>query len=892
MDHNLLVPGDDRSFSHRAWVRYGVAVGSVLVALLVRQALTGLVGPTAFPFFTFLFAATATAWYAGLWPGILAILLSLATANWFFIPPLHTIAVTNRYDLSVDLSFVLISGFVVVAVGAVRRSRARLSVEIRERHRAEAEISKGYELLRTTMESIGDGVIVTDDQGRVVSFNGEAERLTGWKQDEVKGKSLSEVFPIFNEVTRKPTENPVEGLLRDGRVVAIANHTVLRSRSGQEIPIDDSASPIRIPGGPVLGVVLVFRDATEQRRAHDTRERLAAIVEYSGDSIVTKDLNGIIQTWNRSAEELFGYAAEEIVGKPITTIIPPELRDEETRILSRIRRGEPSERLETVRVTKDGRRLHVSLSVSPLRDKEGQIVGAAKVLHDVSEVVAVRGALARERELLATTLASIGDGVIVTDAEGKVSFLNAEAERLTGWSDEEARGQELPAIFRIVNEQTRRLVESPVEKVFRHGTTVGLANHTILIAKDGSEHPIDDSAAPILLQGRILSGVVLVFRDATARLQVEEERREADRRKDVFLAILSHELRNPLAPIRLAIGMLRRLGPPDPEFQELRNIIERQTAQLSHLLDDLLDVSRIASGKIVIRKERILLGFAISGAIESAEPMIRARDHQLRVTTPEQPIYLEADLARLAQVFTNLLQNAAKYTNKGGTITLEAEREGNDAVVRVRDTGIGIAPEQLTRVFEMFAQVDQSLTRGEGGLGVGLSLSKTLVEMHGGRIEVKSAGIGKGSEFAVRLPILETVNGEEEAGEVPAASRAGGGLRILVADDNEDSATLLAWSLRQSGHDVRTALDGVAAVKEAASFHPRLAILDIGMPRLNGYEAAKQIRSQAGPDVVLVAMTGLGQEEDKRRAIEAGFDHHFTKPVDLPTIEKLVAQLR
>jgi len=810
----------------------------------------------------------------------------------------------------------------------------------------------------------------------------------------------------------------VDKALRDGRVVALANHTVLRSRSGQEIPIDDSASPVRGPGGTILGVVLVFRDATEQRRAHEARARLAAIVEYSGDAIVTKDLNGIIQSWNRSAEELFGYKPEEIIGKPVTTIIPPELHDEEQRILDRIRQGRPSVRLETTRLTKDGRRLSVSVSISPLRDSEGRVTGAAKVLHDVTEIVATRETLARERELLATTLASIGDGVIVTDAEGRVTFLNAEAERLTGWSSADAQGQALPTVFSIINEQTRQKVESPVDQVFRVGMVAGLANHTVLISKDGTERAIEDSAAPIRLQGKTLSGVVLVFRDATERraaegrlraseqqfrlmadaapvliwrsgtdklctwfnkrwlefvgrtmeqelgngwaenvhpedfdrrletyvtsfdarrpfemiyrlrrhdgewrwlrdngdplyetsgeftgyigscvdvtenIRAEEQRRDEAHRKDVFLAILSHELRNPLAPIRMAIGMLRRLGPPIPELQELRNIIERQTAQLSRLLDDLLDVSRIASGKIVLRKERILLGFAISSAVESAEHIIRTRDQQLRVSTPEEPIYLDADLGRLAQLFTNLLQNAAKYTEKGGTITLEAEREGKDAVVRVRDTGIGIAPEQLNRVFEMFAQVDQSLTRGEGGLGVGLSLSKTLVELHGGRIEAKSAGMGKGSEFTVRLPILEGADRAARSEEDSGASRTGNGVRILVADDNEDSAALLAWSLRHTGHDVRTAMDGVAAVETAASFHPQLAILDIGMPRLNGYEAARQIRAQSGADVVLVAMTGFGQEEDKHRAMEAGFNYHLTKPVDLSTIEKLVAQLR
>jgi PAS domain S-box-containing protein len=998
--------------------RHGIAVACVLAALGGRLALTGFVGPTALPFLFFFPAVMAAAWYGGLAAGALAILLSAAFAKWFFLEPLHSLLPRGGFDVVALLGFVLSSGIIMASVEAARRARSRLTREARERAHTEAEIANAYEQLATTMASIGDGVIVTDSQGRVTSINGEAERLTGWTNEQGTGRPLAEVFRIINEESRQTVESPVDRVLREGRVVALANHTLLVTRDGRETPIDDSAAPVRRPGGPILGVVLVFRDATEQRSAYEARSRLAAIVEFSGDAIFTKNLSGIIQSWNQGAERLFGYRAEEIVGQPITILIPPELQKEETEILARLRSGHPVERLETVRIAKGGRRLRVSLSVSPLRDSEGRVIGASKIVHDISEVAAARDALAREKELLATTLASIGDAVVVTGADGRITFLNAEAERLTGWTDADARGLELPAVFRIVNEQTRETVENPVEKVLRLGSVVGLANHTVLIAKDGSECPIDDSAAPIRMPEDDIVGVVLVFRDVTERKQVETALREsegrfrlmadaapvliwvagtdrqftwfnrgwldfvgrpmereigsgwadsihpddherciqtyamafdarepfrkicrlrrhdgeyrwlldhgvplydaggaftgyigscvditeniraeqarqaADRRKDEFLAILSHELRNPLAPIRMAVGLLRQIGPPEPELQELRHIIERQTSQLGRLLDDLLDVGRIASGKIVLRKERISLGLAIASAVESVRPAVHSRGHELAMTLPSDPIFLDGDLGRLAQVFTNLLHNAAKFTESGGRISLRVEREGSDAVVRVRDTGIGIARENLGRVFEMYTQIDESPERGQGGLGVGLALSRTLIEMHGGQIEARSEGPGRGSEFTVRLPIV--VAPEPEPSPVPLGPTSlpsPTGFRILIADDNADSAMLLAWALRRAGHDVRIANDGITAVETATSFRPKLAILDIGMPGLSGYEAASRIRSRLGAEIVLVAVTGWGQEDDKRRAAEAGFDHHLTKPVDLASIEQVVSQL-
>jgi PAS domain S-box-containing protein len=501
-------------------------------------------------------------------------------------------------------------------------------------------------------------------------------------------------------------------------------------------------------------------------------------------------------------------------------------------------------------------------------------------------------ALHEQREWFSTTLGSIGDAVIATDTQRRVTFLNAVGESLTGWTQEAAVGAPLVNVFKIINEQSRKPVEDPATKVLREGTIVGLANHTVLVAKDGTERPIDDSAAPIRdAEGRII-GVVLVFRDVTERRRAEQALREADRRKDDFLAILSHELRNPLAPIRLAVGMLQKIGPPDPELRELRDIIERQTSQLARLLDDLLDVSRIASGKIVLRKERVSLGLAVTSAVESVRPLIDSQRHELSVKLASNPLYVEGDLARLAQVFVNLLNNAAKYTEKGGRIWLSVEREGSDAIVRVRDTGIGIPADQLTHIFEIFVQVDKSLERTRGGLGVGLSLVQRLIELHGGSIEAHSEGAGAGSEFIVRLPALVTPDVVTPAA-LPEADGSPDRIRyrILVADDNIDSARMLAKILGQRGHEVRVMYDGHSTIDATKSFLPELAILDIGMPEMNGYEVARRLRSEFGDRIVLVAITGWGQEEDKRLAREAGFDHHLTKPVDYDAIENLLAKV-
>ncbi|VTT98138.1 histidine kinase : Chemotaxis protein methyltransferase CheR OS=Polaromonas naphthalenivorans (strain CJ2) PE=4 SV=1: PAS_9: PAS_4: PAS_9: PAS_4: PAS_9: PAS_8: PAS_4: PAS_8: PAS_3: PAS_3: HisKA: HATPase_c: Response_reg [Gemmataceae bacterium] len=378
--------------------------------------------------------------------------------------------------------------------------------------------------------------------------------------------------------------------------------------------------------------------------------------------------------------------------------------------------------------------------------------------------------------------------------------------------------------------------------------------------------------------------------DVTARVRQEHALKDADRRKDEFLATLAHELRNPLAPLRNGLQVMKLAAGNAAAVEKARAMMERQLGQMVHLIDDLLDVSRITRGKLRLRRERVELESVVRAAVETARPVIEASGHEFTAALPPGPVYLDADPVRLAQVLSNLLTNAAKYTGRGGRIQLTAVRVGGEVAVSVADTGIGIAPEHLPRLFEMFSQVSSALERSQGGLGIGLALVRGLVEMHGGTVGARSEGPGKGSEFVVRLPVADGPPARREPGAGREPASAGPGRRVLVADDNRDAADSLAMMLRLRGHEVHTAYDGRAAVEAAARLRPDVAVLDIGMPGLTGYDAARRIRAESwGRDMTLVAVTGWGQEEDKRRATEAGFDRHLTKPVDPAALEEFLA---
>jgi signal transduction histidine kinase len=392
-------------------------------------------------------------------------------------------------------------------------------------------------------------------------------------------------------------------------------------------------------------------------------------------------------------------------------------------------------------------------------------------------------------------------------------------------------------------------------------------------------------------------GIAVYFRDSTERnvaehalREREQALREADRRKDEFLATLAHELRNPLAPIRNAVQLLSRQGPADSALQSARQMIDRQVRHMVRLIDDLLDVSRITQGKIELRKERVSLATIVEQALETSRPHL---GHELTVSLPSEPLHIDADPVRLAQVFSNLLNNACKYTEKGGRIWLTAEREGSEVVVKIKDTGIGLAPQHLPQLFRMFSQAPSSLERSQGGLGVGLSLARGLVEMHHGRIEARSAGQGLGSEFIVRLPALALAPGAQPLDPDAAGAGASGvPRRILVVEDNRDTAFSLAALLRMEGNQVEIAHDGLEALQKASGYEPEVVLLDIGLPKMDGYDACRAMRAQPwGKRALIIAVTGWGQDEDRRRSKEAGFDMHLVKPVEHPALLKLLADV-
>lgn len=378
--------------------------------------------------------------------------------------------------------------------------------------------------------------------------------------------------------------------------------------------------------------------------------------------------------------------------------------------------------------------------------------------------------------------------------------------------------------------------------------------------------------------------------ERTAELaRATEALQEADRRKNDFLAMLAHELRNPLAPVRNAIQILKLKGPADPDLQWAREVIERQVQMMTRLVDDLLDVSRITRGKLKLHKESVDAATVVARAVEMVRPLADARKHELTVSLPEGPLWLEADPPRLAQVVANLLTNAAKYTDEGGQIWLTVEQQGDEAVVRVKDTGVGIAADLLPRVFEPFTQEERSLDRAQGGLGIGLTMARSLVELHGGSVQGYSEGLGKGSEFVVCLPLLKKATAPTAAKPKPGAARQVPARRILVVDDNRDSAESLALLLRFTGHEVQTAYEGEAALETARTQRPDVVLLDIGLPRMDGLEVAHRLRHDlALTDALLVALTGYGQEEDRRRSERAGFNAHLVKPVDLDALYELM----
>jgi PAS domain S-box-containing protein len=783
--------------------------------------------------------------------------------------------------------------------GWLRRAALNLRDAVVGRRVAE-EINAGLRdsdrRFRAMIDALPAAVYTTDAEGRLMHFNPAAAELAG-RTPQLGTDRWCVSWKLYRDDDRPlpHDECPMAMALKEGRDIH-GEQIILERPDSARHWLEAYATVLRDAKGCVVGGINMLVDITERKQAEETRALLAEIVASSDDAIISKDLDGVITSWNRGARELFGYAADEVIGKLVTLLIPPDHIDEEQGILERIRRGERIDHYETVRQRKDGRRLNISLTVSPIRDAGGRVIGAAKIARDITERKQAEAALL-ESEDRYRTLFDLGPVAVYScNASGVIQKFNRRAAEL--WGREPASGdtdERFCGSFKLFRPDGSFMPheQCPMAEVVS-GKITEVRDAEVLIERpEGSQITVVVNIRPLKNEQGEVTGAINCFYDITERKRAEAQLREYatelsdfDRRKNEFLAMLAHELRNPLAPIRQGLQIMRLAGGDAQTVKSVTALMERQVGHLMGLVDDLLDVNRISRGKIELRRERIGLAAVVTDAVEIARPLSEGREHELTVTVPAEPICVNADPLRLAQVVSNLLNNACKFTEKRGRIRLSVEREGEQAVIRVRDNGIGIAADQLPRIFDMFMQADVSIERSVTGLGIGLALVKSLVEMHGGTVEAYSAGVGHGSEFVVRLPITAEAPTPQPVDERTTAAAH----RILVVDDSQDAAESLAMLLELTGNETHTAHDGLEAVETAARVRPDLVLLDIGLPKINGYEAARRIREQPwGKSVVLVALTGWGQDEDRQKAREAGFDGHMVKPIDPEALTKLLA---
>jgi PAS domain S-box-containing protein len=652
----------------------------------------------------------------------------------------------------------------------------------------------------------------------------------------------------------------------------------------QLLEAEDTLAAIR--GGEVDALVVGSQVYTlESADASSNRLRKDVLAQME-DAVVACDDEGHLIYLNPAAEARYGTSSSAALGRVWTELFEERWPsgEERARAADDLARTGVS-RSHTVQRTPGGVRIHAETTTSRLRDADGTPIGTLSVIRDVTERERIEAALRESRAHLRFMLDSAGVGdwdLDLATLEVRHSLRHDQcfgySEPVPDWNPER--------FFAHVHVEDREAIRERFKTVLETGSDWHFECRVVW--PDSSIHWIEVHGAIYrsgLTPARMLGTIV----DITSRKSVEEALRSADRSKDEFLATLAHELRNPLAPIRNALEIMRLTQEPQT-LESARHIIERQLKQMIHLVDDLLDISRITQGKIELRPERVDLFTVLQNAVETSRPLVEARRQELTLKLPPaESLTVRADATRLVQVIANLLNNAAKYTAEGGRIVLAAWRDAGHAVVVVEDTGIGIPPTMLPRVFDMFAQVDRGIERAQGGLGIGLALVKRLVEMHGGSVHAESKGENRGSRFTIRLPTIAAASGAAHSRPIPAEALPHFGTRVLVVDDNVDSASSLATMFELLGCRTAVAHDGLSAVREAETFVPDMAVLDIGLPGISGHEAARRIRQlPAGRAMLLVAVSGWGQDADRQRSVEAGFDHHLVKPVDMEALQAML----
>lgn len=622
-----------------------------------------------------------------------------------------------------------------------------------------------------------------------------------------------------------------------------------------------------------------------------TDQRLQLLIEAVVDyGIFMLDPEGHIVSWNTGAQKLKGWRREEILGQHFSIFYPPEAvasgwPQEELRLARARGRFED----EGWRVRKDGSRFWANVVITALYGPMGELSGFAKITRDLTERRRHEEELRASEERVRLLVNSVRDyAIFMLDTAGVVQSWNLGAEAIMGWRPEEIIGRHFSTFFTPQDVAAGRPdAELRTAREQSHVEEEGWR-----VRRDGSLFWANVVVTAIRGPDGDLRGFAKVTRDMSERRRLEELE-ASSRRMNEFLAMLAHELRNPLAPIRNAVTIMQLETLPSPVLRNCRDVIDRQLTHVTRLVDDLLDVGRLTTGKIKLRRELLRLSDVIARGVEIARPVMAARRHAFELEQPPEPVYVQGDATRLSQVLQNLLVNAAKYTPEGGAIRMVVVPTGNFVDVAVHDNGRGIAPENLERIFQLFVQADTGTqAAAESGLGIGLTLARSLAEMHGGAINAESPGLGQGSTFTLRLPVASRTT-EEAAADRAAEEEAAGNLRVLVIDDNRDSADSATDVLRLLGNRVESAYDGAAGIAAARRFQPHMVLLDLAMPGMDGYEARRRLREDpALADTFLVAMTGFGNEDDKRCTREAGFDAHLVKPVELDALMALLQEVR
>ena len=751
--------------------------------------------------------------------------------------------------------------------------------------------------LASIVASADDAIISEDLSGTITSWNRSAGRIFGYTEAEAIGQSIRLITPA-------DLHHEEDEVLRRVRAGDGVEHyeTVRLRKDGTGVQISLTVSPIATPDGEVIGASQIARDITERRRLERDACHFAAIVESSDDAIISKDLNGIVVSWNRAAERLFGYRPDEIIGRSIRVIIPADRQAEEDLVLGAVRRGEIVDHFETVRLRKDGTSIPISLTVSPIRSAGGEIIGASKIVRDLSRLQRAQ----RDALRLASIVESSDDAIVSKDLNSIVTSWNAAAERMFGYTPEEIVGQSI----RLLIPDDRQQEADDVLSKIRVGERVE-HYETIRRRKDGTLVPVSLTVSPIRRPDGTIVGASKIARDISDRERAERERqrllgiaREASQLKDEFLATLSHELRTPLNAIVGYVRMIQSGLLSSEKQTRAMDTVARNVTSLTQIVEDVLDVSRIVSGKLRLNVEPVDLAPVIQSAVETVRPAADAKGVRLDVIMDPRNSVVSGDPERLQQILWNLLSNAVKFTGRGGHVQVRLERVNSHVEITVVDTGVGIAAEFLPHVFERFRQADAGMNRARGGLGLGLAIARHLVELQGGRIFAESEGPGRGAAFRIELPIRSAqVAAVPEERVHPQSPRPGqsvavprlDGIRILAVDDDRDALALVREILEATGADVTTADSGQRALEVLAHMTPDVLLADLGMPLMSGFELIDQVRRFEGRqdvrDVPAAALTAYARSEDRTRALRSGFQLHLAKPVDPGELMAAIASL-